>query len=136
MERARRILIIENCADAREMYGIIFLLAGYEVHEAGSVAAGIAAVDDCEPDVLVADLRLRDGSGAEVLAHVRAKGLRTHAVALTGIATPDARRRALEAGFAQFIVKPCAPDDLVAYVERGSHVVPSGHAAFTDYLVA
>jgi two-component system response regulator AtoC len=120
MAEFRRILIVEDCPDSREMYVIGFTLAGYAVLEASGVSEALAAIDAGGIDVIVCDLRLADGSGIEVVRRLRERGSGV-AYALTGVSDERLRREAVGAGCVEVFLKPVAPDDLLARIE---HRVP------------
>src|SRR5215212_3433202 len=73
--------------------------------EAGSVAEALARVPAVRPDVVVVDMRLPDGNGAEVCRHLRhlLPGVRT--LVLTSYADPDAVAAAVRAGASGYLLK-------------------------------
>jgi signal transduction histidine kinase/ActR/RegA family two-component response regulator len=113
----RRILVVEDNADAREMLRIVLELAGHEVHEAVDGPTGLAAALDLRPDIALVDIGLPGFDGLEIARRVRhALGASIHLVALTGYGQPDDRRLALEAGFDAHLVKPVDPPALLAAI--------------------
>jgi len=56
--------------------------------------------------------------GFALVRRLREQGRTTPAVALTGYATPDDRRQALEAGFNDHLGKPVVPETLIAVLRR------------------
>ena len=114
---ARRILVVEDNADAREMLRLVLELAGHEVHEAVDGPSGLAAALDLRPDIALLDIGLPGFDGLEIARRVRlAMGASIHLVALTGYGQPDDRRLALEAGFDAHLVKPVDPPALLAAI--------------------
>jgi signal transduction histidine kinase/CheY-like chemotaxis protein len=115
----RRILIVEDNDDAREMLRIALEVSGHTVLEASSGDAGIAAVASAVPDVALIDVGLPGLDGYEVARRVRvALGPRITLVALTGYGSPEDRRRAAEAGFDEHLVKPVDPTRLAGVLAR------------------
>jgi signal transduction histidine kinase/ActR/RegA family two-component response regulator len=113
----RRIVIIEDNADAREMLRFALELTGHEVHEAYDGPSGLSMVLRLQPDVALVDVGLPEFDGYEVARRVRAAaGSAVHLIALTGYGQPDDRRQALEAGFDAHLVKPVEPDALQAAI--------------------
>jgi DNA-binding response OmpR family regulator len=111
----RRILIVEDNADAREMLRVALELAGHEVHEASDGPGGLDALRRLRPALALVDVGLPGFDGYELARKARAEGEDSvYLVALTGYGQPDDRRRALEAGFDAHVVKPVHPDDLLA----------------------
>jgi len=114
---ARRILVVEDNADAREMLRIVLELAGHEVHEAVDGPSGLATAVDLRPDIALVDIGLPGFDGLEIARRVRiAVGASIYLVALTGYGQPDDRRLALEAGFDAHLVKPVDPPALLAAI--------------------
>ena len=114
----RRILVIEDNADAREMVCILLSLAGHEVHEAGDGPAGIALAEAVCPDVALIDVGLPGVDGYEVARRIRCggRGASMRLVAITGYGQVEDVQRALGAGFDAHLTKPMAPDALSAAV--------------------
>ena len=63
---ARRILVVEDNADAREMLRIVLELAGHEVHEATDGPSGLATALDVRPDIALVDIGLPGFDGLEI----------------------------------------------------------------------
>jgi CheY-like chemotaxis protein len=114
---ARRILVVEDNADAREMLRLVLELAGHEVHEAADGPSGLETALGLRLDIALVDIELPGFDGLEMARRVRhAVGASIHLVALTGYGQPDDRRLALEAGFDAHLVKPVDPPALLAAI--------------------
>ena len=105
---ARRVLIIEDNQDAREMFRMMLELAGHEVLEAGDGLAGLEILKAQRPDVAVIDVGLPGLNGYEIARRFREEPGSDDVmlVALTGYGTPDARERSRQAGFDHHLIKP------------------------------
>jgi DNA-binding response OmpR family regulator len=81
---------------------------GFEVRTAHDGRGAIAAAEALRPDVVLLDIGLPDLSGYDVARTLRERmpGAPMRIVALTGWGQPEARERALEAGFDFHLVKP------------------------------
>ena len=114
----RRILIVEDNQDSREMMRLLLELAGHEVHEAIDGPGGIEAIVAVRPDVALVDLGLPRLDGFEVARQVRATeaGQGVRLIALTGYGLPDDQRRSREAGFDAHLVKPVDPQQLARII--------------------
>jgi signal transduction histidine kinase/HAMP domain-containing protein len=120
----RRVVIVEDNGDAREMLRFALELAGHEVHEAHDGPSGLATILRLRPDVAIVDVGLPELDGYEVARRVRAAAHSAiHLIALTGYGQPDDRRQALEAGFDAHLVKPVEPDALQAAIAASGPVV-------------
>jgi signal transduction histidine kinase/HAMP domain-containing protein len=113
----RRIVIVEDNADAREMLRAALQLMGHEVHEAHDGPSGLASILRLQPDVALVDVGLPEFDGYEVARQVRkTAGTTIRLIALTGYGQPDDRRQALEAGFDAHLVKPVEAEILQAAI--------------------
>ncbi|HET9253215.1 MAG TPA: ATP-binding protein, partial [Candidatus Eisenbacteria bacterium] len=123
----RRVLVIEDHQDAREMLRAMLELDRHEVHVAADGKEGIDAALRVRPDVVLIDVGLPELDGYEVARALRAspdaQGL--YLVALTGYGLPEDRERAREAGFDEHVVKPLQPERLsgiIAAAAARAHV--------------
>jgi PAS domain S-box-containing protein len=121
--RRRRILLVEDNPDSREMLKCLLELAGHDVHEAMSGPAGLDAILRLRPDVALVDLGLPGFDGLELARRVRASagGDAVRLVALTGYGQPDDQRRSREAGFDAHLVKPADPARLASVIAGSRH---------------
>jgi CheY-like chemotaxis protein len=110
----RRVLIVEDSADARQMLRLMLELDGYEVHEAEDGIAGLAEALDLQPDVAIIDIGLPGLDGCELARRLRATeaGSRMILVAVSGYGQPEDQRLSREAGFNVHLIKPVGLDTL------------------------
>lgn len=109
-----RILLVEDDATTRA-----FLCAASEalpatVDSAASIASARQYCETHRYDLWLIDANLPDGDGPGLLAALRARGLRTPALAHTAAHEPDTLQALLAAGFVAALVKPIAPAALQA----------------------
>jgi CheY-like chemotaxis protein/two-component sensor histidine kinase len=109
-----RVLVVEDTPDSREMLAAMLRMAGAEVHTAADADEAMAAMQDGVgvPDVLVSDIGLPGRDGFSLIAELRSRPGRAAgvpAVALTGYASGEDRRRCLKAGFQEHVAKPVEP---------------------------
>jgi signal transduction histidine kinase/ActR/RegA family two-component response regulator len=105
----REILLVEDNDDAAEMLRGMLELAGHRVRVVPDGEQGLAALRESPPDIAFIDIGLPRLNGYEVAQQARAAfdGQRGPLlVALTGYGLADDRRRALQAGFDEHLVKP------------------------------
>ena len=98
------------------------------VAEAASVAEAVAALQVHEPDVVVLDVRLPDGSGLDVARALRARNGDVGIVVLTMYAGDEQLFGALEAGASAFVSKDAPADDVVS-AARHAVVSPRSFSA-------
>jgi two-component system CheB/CheR fusion protein len=112
---SRRVLIIEDNADASEALRLLLQLRGHEVRACADGPAGVAIARSFSPQVVICDLGLPGMSGYEIARLLRVEGGRPPVlVAVSGYALPRDRERSAAAGFAHHLPKPIA----VAELER------------------
>jgi signal transduction histidine kinase/CheY-like chemotaxis protein len=118
----RRILIVEDSRDSRDMLRYLLERAGHEVHEAADGPSGVEAILEVRPDIALVDVGLPGLDGYEVARRIRADeaGGKVRLVALTGYGLPDDHRRSQEAGFDAHLVKPVDPARLAAVIEASA----------------
>ena len=117
---AARVLIVDDHEDARMTLKILLELLGYQVLEAGDGIEGLRMALAERPDVAVVDIGLPGIDGYEVAQRMRADAATRDMplIALTGYGQEEDRRRALDAGFDEHLVKPVDSRDLVAAMTR------------------
>jgi DNA-binding NarL/FixJ family response regulator len=93
------------------------------IGQASDGAEAVRLTLECDPDVLLLDLKLPGLDGMGVLAELRARGTRTRVLVLTSAAGPSGPALALQAGAAGFLYKDVDPDALV----RAIRSVHDGH---------
>jgi DNA-binding NarL/FixJ family response regulator len=98
------------------------------VGEAASVAEALAQAAHCDPDVLVVDVRLPDGSGLDIVKQVRASRPETGIVVLTMYAGDEQLFGALEAGASAFVAKD-SPSEEVVIAARHAAAAPRAFTA-------
>jgi two-component system CheB/CheR fusion protein len=120
--RPRRVLIVDDNDDFREMLSIVLTQDGHEVHLAKDGPSGLQAALTFQADVGLIDLGLPGFDG-----HALARSIRDHdesrqiyLVALTGYGQPDDRLRSKEAGFDDHVVKPLDLKQLTALLQRAN----------------
>jgi CheY-like chemotaxis protein len=97
----------------------LFSEAGYHVDSAATVAEAIERGTSTLVDLMLLDLTLPDGDGLEVLDALRKNdSLPRATVAMTGRGDSESRRKCVEAGCAEVLLKPVPIKDLLRHVER------------------
>ncbi len=114
----RKVLVVEDHDDARDLVACVLDAAGAEVTTAASTREALEGIVVTMPDLLLADLGLPDEDGYTLLRRIRAiPTLDTlPAVALTAYARASDRERALAAGFLDYVIKPVDPQELVKVI--------------------
>jgi CheY-like chemotaxis protein len=113
---ARRVLVVEDNADAALTMRDFLELSGHEVQLAASGADGVQAARDFHPEIVLCDIGLPGMDGFEVAAALRRDPTTSMAklIAVTGYGGDEDRRRSKEAGFDLHLTKPVDPAQLRA----------------------
>jgi PAS domain S-box-containing protein len=116
----RRILVVDDEADARDLLAQILGQAGADVVVVASADEALDTLRRWRPDVLVSDIGMPGDDGYALIRKVRARGSeeggQVRALALTAYARSEDRALALEAGFHTHIAKPVDPLELTALI--------------------
>jgi DNA-binding NarL/FixJ family response regulator len=88
------------------------------VAEADSVASAIAEAKRAQPDVVIMDVRLPDGSGVEACRDIRAERPETKVIMLTSYADDEAVFASIMAGATGYLLKQTRMQALVDAIER------------------
>jgi signal transduction histidine kinase/ActR/RegA family two-component response regulator len=117
-----RILAVDDEEDTREMVKGVLEQFGADVLSAGSAREAFAALHDWHPDVIVCDIGMPGEDGYSLIRKVRQseshQDRNTPAIALTGFARPEDRKRAIAAGYQMFIPKPVETNQLVSTIAK------------------
>ena len=116
--RRGKILIVDDVADAREMYSEYLRFMGYEVDTAENGVIGLEKALDTLPDAVVLDLTMPVLHGLDVLRSLRAyaRTSQLFVIVVTGHAMTGTEKEVLAAGADLFLTKPCLPETLEAAI--------------------
>ena len=118
-ERPLRLLVVDDHEVVRQ--GLVSMLdrrTGFEVvAQAGSVAESIDAAARFEPDLVIMDVRMPDGTGIEACREIRATRPQTRVVMLTSYPDEEAVLSAIIAGASGYLLKQIRGRDLVTALE-------------------
>ncbi|HEY7410371.1 MAG TPA: response regulator [Vicinamibacteria bacterium] len=120
MPGARRILVVDDLADQRRMYGAYLEHEGYEVRTAANGTEAIALAVEFRPDLIVMDLSMPGLDGFEatrVLKQMeRTRDIPVLALTAYGEHLPEEWAR--EVGCAAYLRKPLLPGELAEHCAR------------------
>jgi CheY-like chemotaxis protein len=107
-----RVLVVDDNRDAADTLAAMVRLLGHEAEALYDPRLVEAAVGRMAPDLIFLDLGMPGRSGFEVARSLRAQpdARDVRLVAVTGWGQAEDRRRSLDAGFDQHLVKPPALD--------------------------
>ena len=109
---------------------------GYQVDEAATLPAGKTAVDKKAYDLVLADVRLGEEDGFDLLNHCRNQTRPTSVILITGYGNVDTAVEAVRAGATDFLTKPLIDEELEISIERAlnQQKLVAEHKILTDQL--
>jgi CheY-like chemotaxis protein len=129
------VLAVDDDPFSLELFAAILQPHGVEVLTCAAVAEAIECLAVRTPDVLVADIAMPGEDGYSLIKRLRSReaadGGVVPAIAVSGYAREQDRRRALAAGFQTYLTKPIEPEELIAVIAalalgRGAGHTPDG----------
>lgn len=124
-DRGRRILVVDDMAEARLLVRSLLEPLGFRVDEADNGRAAVEMTAAFKPDLVLMDWRLPELDGLAATRQLRERpdlaGVRI--VMLTANVLDESRREALAAGADDFMAKPYEEADLYTLLERQLGIV-------------
>jgi DNA-binding NarL/FixJ family response regulator len=120
-QAAITVVIVDDHGIVRQGLRSLLSRAGITVlgeAESGTEAVEIAA--RLKPDVLLLDIRMKDGDGLQTLPQIKAVSPRTSVIMLTTYANPGYLARAINGGAAGYLSKETAPDQILRAVRAAA----------------
>ncbi|HET9653057.1 MAG TPA: sigma-54 dependent transcriptional regulator [Usitatibacter sp.] len=124
-------LVVDDDADSAETMAMLIANEGFTVATAGSLQDARRQMALQEPDIVLLDLVLPDGSGMELFNDAKVLP-NTEVVLITGHASLDTSIQALRLGAADYLVKPMSLKQLQGVLSRVTK--PSALKAEADDL--
>jgi two-component system KDP operon response regulator KdpE len=129
-----KVLVVEDDREIRNLLLSVLAVEGFEVRSAVSVSEAKALLQHDSPDLVILDLGLPDGDGAELLPHTRTAA--SPPVVIVSARHDEAQKIALlDEGADDYLVKPFGVGELLARLRvalrhRGTRVAaaPAVHA--------
>jgi PAS domain S-box-containing protein len=123
-----KILVTDDSQDGADSLAFLLRAAGHEVFTAYDGRTAIRMAEELTPDVMLLDIGMPEVSGYDVARAIRreAWGRNIRLIALTGWGQAEHRRRSIEVGFDDHLVKPVELDVLENLLQMGSAAPISG----------
>jgi PAS domain S-box-containing protein len=111
----RRMLVVDDDADARDSLTLLLELMGHEVRTAKDGPSAIDIASEFHPEIVLLDIGMPGMSGYTVASRMRADAGGSHLliVAVTSWGQEEDRRRSQEVGIDRHLVKPVDFDELL-----------------------
>ncbi len=115
-DRGARLLVAEDDEGVRVALDRALRFEGYQVQLASDGAHALELAADVAPDLYLLDVQMPHVDGLSVCRTLRHRGDRTPILVLTARHEISDRVAGLDAGADDYLVKPCALDELLARV--------------------
>ena len=118
--KQKTVMIIEDEADAAELFSEMMRINGFRVIKMFSSAPAIPIVAQEKPDVILLDVMMPDISGLEVLRYIRREPdlASIPVIILSAKSMPSDIKTGIEAGASMYLTKPVGFQDLKQAVEQ------------------
>ena len=112
------ILVTDDERSMREFLEILLKKEGYSVRSVPSMGKALAQIDEKAPDVVITDLKMKGGSGLDLLKEIKNRAPDIEVVVITAFATTETAIEALKLGAYDYITKPFQVDEIRVVVQR------------------
>jgi two-component system response regulator HydG len=122
-QRQRKsILVLDDDLSVTDSIRLLLSDAGYEVQTAHRVKQALAIFAGRQFDLVITDLCLPDGTGIDVITHVKSEAPETEVILMTGHGSLDVTIEAIKRGAYYYLEKPCTPATLQTLINRALEV--------------
>ena len=115
------ILVMEDDLNVAKGLEMVLTQEGYDVYLAGTGKLAMEAFKNKQFDLLVADIRLPDINGMEIIKEVKETKPETEVIAITGYATTSLSVEAMKLGIHNFLPRPFTEDEIKSSVSEALH---------------
>ncbi len=125
---ARRILVVDDDHDSREVLSIVLGHEGYLVVTAASGEEALASVSRERPDLVLLDGKMPGMDGYEVAARLKGDPATVSVpiIMVTGMTDDASTMRGLSAGAVDIIAKPIGRADVILRVKKALKLKTGG----------
>jgi two-component system response regulator PilR (NtrC family) len=112
------ILIVDDERSMREFLQILLSESGFRLRSAASAAEALGLIGEELPDLVISDLRMKGGSGLDLLRQTKQRHPEVEFIVITAYATDETAIEALRLGAYDYVTKPFQVDELKVVVQR------------------
>ncbi len=113
-----RILVVDDDSSFCIMLKTFLTKKGHDVDEAFSVSEAIRVFTNGNYDIILADYRLPDGSGLDILTQVKELKPSTGVIIMTGYADIRMAVKMVKLGAFDYVAKPINPDEILLTIQN------------------
>ena len=114
-----RVFLVENHEDTVRYMQLYLEQLSYKVWIAADMSTALREIPNSSCDVLISDIGLPDGDGWQLMEKLGNHRPR-FAIAMSGYGTANDQHKSRAAGYDHHLIKPFAPDALVALLREAS----------------
>ena len=114
------ILVVDDESGILDVLRILLKGEGFDVVTAQGGKAGLEALKNAAPDIVLTDIKMPGVTGTDLLAAVREQDPETPVILMTAQASLQSAIQAVNQGAFYYIQKPFSNDDLVAICRRAA----------------
>jgi DNA-binding NtrC family response regulator len=118
MATAPRVLVVDDDRGVRTALRVNLGKHGLDVTLASGKGAAIEKLTEAPFDLVLTDVRMPDGTGLELLAHLREHHPDTGVIVMTGYGSVADAVSALKAGAVEYLIKPVEKRELLILVDK------------------
>jgi len=126
-----RVLVVEDNDESRQLYVLVLTRAGFEVKEAVGGEEALQMLDECDPDLLITDLRTPSMSGIDLIRRIRGEEQWANLpiIAISAYSHDQLAHAALQ-GATRVLRKPFEPNRLLSAVFELTRKLRARSASF------
>jgi two-component system response regulator PilR (NtrC family) len=113
-----QILVVDDERSMREFLEILLTKEGEAVRTARNAAEALERIEQQLPELVITDLRMKGGSGLDLLRRVKQQHPEVEFLVITAFGTDDTAVEALKMGAYDYVTKPFQVDELKVVVQR------------------
>ena len=113
-----KILVVDDERSMREFLEIFLSNEGFSVSTAESLPQAMHLMAEQAADVVVTDLRMKGGSGLELLQQVKSRNPDVEVIVITAFATSETALEALKLGAYDYVTKPFQVEEVRVVIQR------------------
>jgi DNA-binding NtrC family response regulator len=122
-QRQRKtILVVDDDVSVTDSLRLVLTDAGFQVLTANTFGGARSILNDTQFDLVITDLCLPDGTGIDVITHVKTEAPETEVILMTGHGSLDITIEAIKRGAYYYLEKPCTTDTLYTLINRALEV--------------
>ncbi len=116
--KRKSILVVDDDPSVTDSLRLFLTDAGFQVQTAHNVTRARSILVETHFDLVLTDLCLPDGTGIDVITHVKTEAPETEVILMTGHGSLDITIEAIKRGAYYYLEKPCRPDTVQTLINR------------------